>query len=83
MTLWPRSTELEKARDNEPVNSPLFRLINSFLGKVKVIIAPHDAHALRASNGVRCDVYCELIDGAFLDFYSIHESKSKNWIRCI
>ncbi|KAG9185546.1 hypothetical protein G6011_06877 [Alternaria panax] len=39
-------------------------------GQVKVIIAPHDAHALRGSNGVPCDAYCEALDGAFLDFYS-------------
>ncbi|KAF1350469.1 hypothetical protein EJ07DRAFT_184193 [Lizonia empirigonia] len=39
-------------------------------GQIKVIIAPHDAHALRASNDVPCDAYCEEIGGAFLDFYS-------------
>jgi len=44
------------------------------IGKVKVIIAPHDAHALRATNNLPCDVYCELLEGHFLDFYSIHES---------
>lgn len=39
-------------------------------GQTKVIIAPHDAHALRGTNDVPCDAYCEKIDGAFLDFYS-------------
>lgn len=39
-------------------------------GQIKVIIAPHDAHALRGSNDVPCDAYCEEIGGAFLDFYS-------------
>ncbi|KAF2624205.1 glycoside hydrolase family 5 protein [Macroventuria anomochaeta] len=39
-------------------------------GQVKVIIAPHDAHALRSTNNVPCDAYCEKIGGAFLDFYS-------------
>ncbi|KAF2263148.1 hypothetical protein CC78DRAFT_569183 [Lojkania enalia] len=39
-------------------------------GKVKVIVAPHNAHALRGSNNVPCDAYCKKIDGAFLDFYS-------------
>ena len=28
-------------------------------GQVKVIIAPHDAHALRGSNDVPCDAYCK------------------------
>jgi hypothetical protein len=44
-------------------------------GQVKVIIAPHDAHALRASNDVPCDAYCRKLDGAFLDFYSVDECK--------
>ncbi|KAF2659414.1 glycoside hydrolase family 5 protein [Lophiostoma macrostomum CBS 122681] len=39
-------------------------------GKLKVIIAPHDAHALRGTNEQPCDAYCKMIDGAFLDFYS-------------
>ncbi|KAF2470699.1 uncharacterized protein BDR25DRAFT_286871 [Lindgomyces ingoldianus] len=39
-------------------------------GKVKVIIAPHDAHALRGSNNIPCDAYCKKVDSAFLDFYS-------------
>ncbi|KAF2005077.1 glycoside hydrolase family 5 protein [Amniculicola lignicola CBS 123094] len=39
-------------------------------GQIKVIIAPHDAHALRATNGAECDVYCQKLEGAFLDFYS-------------
>ncbi|KAF2272908.1 uncharacterized protein EI97DRAFT_470014 [Westerdykella ornata] len=39
-------------------------------GKVKVIIAPHDAHALRETNDVPCDAYCKRLEGAFLDFYS-------------
>ncbi|KAL6152958.1 hypothetical protein ACJQWK_11566 [Exserohilum turcicum] len=42
-------------------------------GQVKVIIAPHDAHALRGSNGVPCDAYCKKLDGYFLDFYSRDE----------
>ncbi|KAF2689651.1 glycoside hydrolase family 5 protein [Lentithecium fluviatile CBS 122367] len=42
-------------------------------GQVKVIIAPHDAHALRGTNGVPCDAYCKKLDGAFLDFYSVDD----------
>jgi hypothetical protein len=42
-------------------------------GQMKVIIAPHDAHALRGSNDVPCDAYCQKLDGAFLDFYSSDE----------
>ncbi|KAH7075462.1 hypothetical protein BKA63DRAFT_297774 [Paraphoma chrysanthemicola] len=42
-------------------------------GQMKVIIVPHDAHALRGSNDVPCDAYCEKLDGAFLDFYSQDE----------
>lgn len=37
---------------------------------MKVIIAPHDAHALRGTDDVPCDAYCKELDGAFLDFYS-------------
>ncbi|KAF2866093.1 hypothetical protein BDV95DRAFT_553223 [Massariosphaeria phaeospora] len=40
-------------------------------GQVKVIISPHNAHALRGDNDVPCDAYCKKIDGAFLDFYSV------------
>ncbi|KAF2804054.1 uncharacterized protein BDZ99DRAFT_398860, partial [Mytilinidion resinicola] len=40
-------------------------------GKTKVIIAPHDAHSLRGTNSAPCDVYCEALKGAFLDFYSL------------
>ncbi|EUC30483.1 glycoside hydrolase family 5 protein [Bipolaris zeicola 26-R-13] len=39
-------------------------------GQMKVIIAPHDAHALRGSNDVPCDAYCKDLGGYFLDFYS-------------
>ncbi|KAF1977871.1 hypothetical protein BU23DRAFT_596181 [Bimuria novae-zelandiae CBS 107.79] len=45
-------------------------------GKVKVIIAPHDAHALRGSNGAPCDAYCRKLNGAFLDFYSQDEYRA-------
>ncbi|KAF9698655.1 hypothetical protein EKO04_003382 [Ascochyta lentis] len=45
-------------------------------GQTKVIIAPHDAHALRGSNHVPCDAYCEKIGGAFLDFYSSEELRA-------
>ncbi|OAG07068.1 uncharacterized protein CC84DRAFT_1117139 [Paraphaeosphaeria sporulosa] len=45
-------------------------------GKTKVIIAPHDAHALRGSNNVPCDGYCKKLDGAFLDFYSQEEYRT-------
>jgi hypothetical protein len=45
-------------------------------GQMKVIIAPHDAHALRGSNGVPCDAYCQKLDGAFLDFYSSDEYRN-------
>ncbi|KAF1829984.1 hypothetical protein BDW02DRAFT_124112 [Decorospora gaudefroyi] len=45
-------------------------------GQIKVIIVPHDAHALRGSNGVPCDAYCKKLDGAFLDFYSSDEFRS-------
>ncbi|ORY11658.1 hypothetical protein BCR34DRAFT_587818 [Clohesyomyces aquaticus] len=44
-------------------------------GKVKVIIAPHDSHALRGSNNAPCDAYCRKVDAAFLDFYSTNELK--------
>jgi hypothetical protein len=40
---------------------------------MKVIIVPHDAHALRGTNDVPCDAYCQKLDGAFLDFYSQDE----------
>jgi hypothetical protein len=40
---------------------------------MKVIIVPHDSHALRGSNDVPCDAYCEKLNGAFLDFYSQDE----------
>ncbi|KAF2036122.1 hypothetical protein EK21DRAFT_106228 [Setomelanomma holmii] len=42
-------------------------------GQMKVIIVPHDAHALRGSNDVPCDAYCQKLNGAFLDFYSLDE----------
>jgi hypothetical protein len=42
-------------------------------GTVKVIIAPHDANALKGAEGVPCDAYCEKISGAYLDFYSNEE----------
>ncbi|KAI4908549.1 hypothetical protein J4E85_011717, partial [Alternaria conjuncta] len=42
-------------------------------GQMKVIIAPHDAHALRGTNDVACDAYCQKLNGAFLDFYSNEE----------
>ncbi|KAF2829703.1 hypothetical protein CC86DRAFT_453298 [Ophiobolus disseminans] len=42
-------------------------------GQMKVIVVPHDAHALRGSNDVPCDAYCKKLDGAFLDFYSQDE----------
>ena len=51
---------------------------NSGLGKVKVIIAPHNAHAIRATNDVPCDAYCRKVEGAFLDFYTSEESGSFN-----
>lgn len=40
---------------------------------MKVIIVPHDAHALRGTADVPCDAYCEKLNGAFLDFYSLDE----------
>ncbi|KAF2732041.1 hypothetical protein EJ04DRAFT_536272 [Polyplosphaeria fusca] len=46
-------------------------------GRTKVIIAPHDAHALRGSNDVPCDAYCKMIGEAFLDFYSNEEIRGK------
>ncbi|EDU48941.1 predicted protein [Pyrenophora tritici-repentis Pt-1C-BFP] len=42
-------------------------------GQVKVIIAPHDSHALRGTNDIPCDAYCKKLNGAFLDFYSVEE----------
>ncbi|KAH7392552.1 hypothetical protein BKA66DRAFT_510124 [Pyrenochaeta sp. MPI-SDFR-AT-0127] len=42
-------------------------------GQIKVIIVPHDAHALRGTNDVPCDAYCQKLNGAFLDFYSSDE----------
>lgn len=44
-------------------------------GQIKVIIAPHDANALRGTNDVPCDAYCEKLNGAFLDFYSLEENR--------
>ncbi|KAI8934553.1 hypothetical protein NX059_008252 [Plenodomus lindquistii] len=44
-------------------------------GQMKVIIVPHDAHALRGTNDVPCDVYCKKLNGAFLDFYSSDEMR--------
>jgi hypothetical protein len=46
------------------------------LGQMKVIIVPHDAHALRGTADVPCDAYCKKLDGAFLDFYSLDECMS-------
>lgn len=43
------------------------------IGQVKVIIVPHDANALRGSDGIPCDAYCKKLNGAFLDFYSLDE----------
>ncbi|OAK98049.1 hypothetical protein IQ06DRAFT_318129 [Phaeosphaeriaceae sp. SRC1lsM3a] len=42
-------------------------------GQMKVIIVPHDAHALRGTNDVPCDAYCQKLNGSFLDFYSQDE----------
>lgn len=42
---------------------------------MKVIVVPHDAHALRGTNNVPCDAYCEKLNGSFLDFYSQEECK--------
>jgi hypothetical protein len=50
-----------------------FPVLTRLSGQVKVIIAPHDAHALRGSNDVPCDAYCKKLNGAFLDFYSVDE----------
>lgn len=47
-------------------------------GKTKVIIAPHDIHALRADSHVPCDAYCKKVGDSWLDFYSTEESKSRN-----
>ncbi|RAR04389.1 glycoside hydrolase family 5 protein [Stemphylium lycopersici] len=63
-----------KHRDNtiREIISSGARVIRLF-SQLKVIIAPHDAHALRGSNGVPCDAYCKKLNGAFLDFYSLDE----------
>jgi hypothetical protein len=53
-------------------------IIDFETGQMKVIIAPHDAHALRGSNDVPCDAYCQKLDGAFLDFYSSDECAWKS-----
>lgn len=45
-------------------------------GKVKVIIAPHDAHGIRNTNNVPCDAYCDKLNGAFLDFYTLDEYRT-------
>jgi hypothetical protein len=45
-------------------------------GQVKVVIAPHDAHALRGTNDVPCDAYCKKLGGAFLDFYSLEQYRT-------
>ncbi|KAF2453227.1 hypothetical protein BDY21DRAFT_356883 [Lineolata rhizophorae] len=39
-------------------------------GQTKVIIAPHDVHALRGDNGKLCDAYCESVGKSWLSFYS-------------
>lgn len=44
-------------------------------GQIKVIISPHDAHALRGTNDIPCDAYCKKIGDAFLDFYSLEENR--------
>lgn len=49
---------------------------NKHIGKVKVIIAPHDAHGIRKTNNIPCDAYCDKLNGTgFLDFYSASECK--------
>lgn len=42
-------------------------------GQMKVIVVPHDSQALRGTDEVPCDVYCQKLNGAFLDFYSGEE----------
>jgi hypothetical protein len=45
-------------------------------GQMKVIIVPHDSHALRGTNDIPCDAYCEKLNGAYLDFYGVQECRS-------
>jgi hypothetical protein len=45
-------------------------------GQMKVIIVPHDSHALRGTNDIPCDAYCEKLNGAYLDFYCVSECRS-------
>ena len=61
------------SKGSVPVCLSLDVILIVCLGQVKVIIAPHDAHALRGSNNVPCDAYCKKLSPAFLDFYSVDE----------
>ena len=48
--------------------------------KTKVIVAPYDVHSLRGSNGFPCDAYCQLVRGAWPDFYSNLSSECSAFI---
>ncbi|KAF2837062.1 glycoside hydrolase family 5 protein [Patellaria atrata CBS 101060] len=48
-------------------------------GKTKVIIAPHDVHALRGTNNAKCDVYCQTVGEPWLDFYT--NETIREWYR--
>ncbi|KAH6618989.1 hypothetical protein C7974DRAFT_441601 [Boeremia exigua] len=50
-------------------------------GRIKVVLAPHDAGALLPGGEVPCDAYCEGLGGAYLDFYSGEEWREKYWTR--
>jgi hypothetical protein len=54
----------------------IYAITKNETGQMKVIIVPHDAHALRGTNDVPCDAYCKKLDGAFMDFYSLDECRS-------
>jgi hypothetical protein len=57
-------------------SSIIYAVTKNETGQMKVIIVPHDAHALRGTNDVPCDAYCKKLDGAFMDFYSLDECRS-------
>ena len=68
----PQLGEFDKSLLDQ-LDDALFAIHRISNGTVKVIVAPHDANALKGAEGVPCDAYCERISGAYLDFYSNEE----------
>ncbi|PVI07246.1 glycoside hydrolase family 5 protein [Periconia macrospinosa] len=66
----PTLGEFDKAMLDR-IDDTLAQIYHISKGKVKVIIAPHDAHALRGTEDAPCDAYCKELKGYFLDFYSV------------